>query len=816
VTTRIAVALWSLALVIGAGATVLTFRSNHEDSPWATAALSVSVGLAFVAAGLIAWTRRPENRTGVLMTLVGFTWFAGSLAESNASLPFTIGAAFGSVAYLFIVWLVLAYPSGELRTGLDRLLVGATAVLVFAVQPAIYLVGKNEDRCGGCPENAFLIWRQEGLADAVEYFIRGGGIAVTVAVVAVLARRWLVATPTLRRALAPVFLAATVAAALLATMLAFELVVDDVSEVLYWVVLAGLLAVPLAFLYGLLRTHLARSLVGRLVVELGDHPAPGELRDALARALRDPELEVAYWLPESMAWVDVEGQRIPPPDPNEPRHATFVERDGERVAALVHDASLLAEPELIESVSAAAGLALENERRLQELAASERRSRAVLEAIPDLMFRIARDGTYRAFKADSDRDLLTPRDQVIGHTVRERLPAHVAAKVSVGMELALAGSGVQTIEYELVFEGERRHYEGRITASGPDEVLLIVREITDRKEAEAALEVERHFLSTVFDTTPSMLCVIDPEGRIVHFNRAVEQATGLLVARVRGRHFWDAFLPPEQAEDFRRKVAQVGVEHENTLVDRNGDERTIAWWSRQLVDEEGLDRYLLCGVDITERKEHEREIHASRQRIVSAEAAERRRLERNLHDGAQQRLVALSLSLRLARAKIERAPDKARALLDEADKELSQALGELRELARGIHPAVLTDRGLEPALENLAARSPVPVKVEVPRDRLPQPVEAAAYFVVSEALANVVKYADASAVEVRIERQNGRVFVDVTDDGIGGADPKRGTGLRGLADRLSALDGKLEVESPAGRGTRVRAEIPMGAPAGKT
>jgi PAS domain S-box-containing protein len=460
-------------------------------------------------------------------------------------------------------------------------------------------------------------------------------------------------------------------------------------------------------------------------------------------------------------------------------------------------------------VSAAAGLALENERRLQELAANDRRTRALLEAMPDLMFRITRDGTYLDFKADSVRDLATSPDEVIGRTVRERLPEYVADGIMGAIEVALAGSGVQTIEYELAFGDEVRHYEGRVAASGADEVLLIVREITDRKEAEAALQAERDFLSTVTDTTPNLLCVIDPDGRVVHFNRAVEVATGLRVEKTRGRFFWDAFVPPEQVADFRRKVAQVGVEHENTLVDRRGEQRTIAWWSRDFVDEEGRDRYLLCGVDVTERKEHEREIRASRQRIVSAEAAERRRLERNLHDGAQQRLVALSLSLRLARAQVETAPEEARRLLQQADEELSHALAELRELARGIHPAVLTNRGLEPALEHLAARSPVPVKIKAPAERLPQPIEAAAYFVVSEALANVAKYADASAVAVSVERRNGSVIVAVEDDGIGGADPKRGSGLRGLADRLSALDGTLDVESPSGRGTRVRAEIPV-------
>jgi signal transduction histidine kinase len=215
-------------------------------------------------------------------------------------------------------------------------------------------------------------------------------------------------------------------------------------------------------------------------------------------------------------------------------------------------------------------------------------------------------------------------------------------------------------------------------------------------------------------------------------------------------------------------------------------------------------------MDITERTRHEDELRRSRARIVEASDVERRRLERNLHDGAQQRLVSLSLVLRLAQAKIEADPAEADELLGQASEELGQALEELRELARGIHPAVLSDRGLGPALEALAARSPLPVDLELDGDRLPEPVEAAAYYVVAEALTNVVKYAEASSVAVSIERVNGRAIVEIADDGIGGADPSGGSGLRGLVDRVEALDGLFLVESAPGKGTRVRAEFPCG------
>jgi signal transduction histidine kinase len=204
------------------------------------------------------------------------------------------------------------------------------------------------------------------------------------------------------------------------------------------------------------------------------------------------------------------------------------------------------------------------------------------------------------------------------------------------------------------------------------------------------------------------------------------------------------------------------------------------------------------------------ELRASRARIVEAGTQERRRLERNLHDGAQQRLVALSLTLRLAQTKVAKDPEKAVEMLAAAQEELTLAQAELRELARGIHPAVLSDRGLGAALEALAGRAPIEVDLaELPSDRLPEPIEAAAYFVVAEALTNVVKYAHASQATVRVARMNGSAVVEVADDGIGGADPDRGSGLRGLADRVSALDGRMVLDSPAGSGTRLRAEIPV-------
>jgi signal transduction histidine kinase len=203
------------------------------------------------------------------------------------------------------------------------------------------------------------------------------------------------------------------------------------------------------------------------------------------------------------------------------------------------------------------------------------------------------------------------------------------------------------------------------------------------------------------------------------------------------------------------------------------------------------------------------ELRASRARIVQTSDTARRELERNLHDGAQQHLVSMALTLRLAQGKIDDDPAAAKELLAQASEDLSEATTELRELARGIHPAILTDRGLGAALGALATRSAVPVELsEVPEERLPMPVESAAYFVVAEALTNVARYAQATQAWVTVSRENGSAIVDVSDNGVGGADINAGTGLRGLQDRVAALDGKLELASSPDSGTTVRAVFP--------
>jgi signal transduction histidine kinase len=203
-------------------------------------------------------------------------------------------------------------------------------------------------------------------------------------------------------------------------------------------------------------------------------------------------------------------------------------------------------------------------------------------------------------------------------------------------------------------------------------------------------------------------------------------------------------------------------------------------------------------------------LRESAKRTVAGQDAERHRLARDLHDGAQQRLVTLSLILRMARTRLGSSPaPELEGTLREAAHELAHAQSELRELARGIHPAILTDEGLGPALESLADRSLVPATITAaPNDRLPAPVEATAYFIVSEALTNVAKYAHASLVTISASEINGSLLVEVTDDGVGGADPTKGSGLCGLTDRATALGGWLRIESPRGQGTRIVAQVP--------
>jgi PAS domain S-box-containing protein len=359
----------------------------------------------------------------------------------------------------------------------------------------------------------------------------------------------------------------------------------------------------------------------------------------------------------------------------------------------------------------------------------------------------------------------------------------------------------------------------------PDEVLL--RTLTalgdqmgvaiERRRAEQAAHVGDRRNRAMLEAALDAVIAIDHRGRILAFNPAAERIFGYDADAVMGEDIADLIVPPSLRSRHRAGLARYLVTGEGRVLDRRVEITGMRSDASEFPVELTITRIDLPGPplftayvrDITERKRQEEELKASRARMVQAADEARRRLERDLHDGAQQRLVGLALDLRLARSRLGSEPEEAARLLDEATEELAAATSELRELARGIHPAVLTEGGLEPALRTLVARAAVPTRLHMADDRRQAPaVEVTAYFTVAEALTNVARYAGASSVEVSLAYTEELLVVEVRDDGRGGADADGGTGLRGLAARVTALDGRLSVESPEGAGTIVRAEIP--------
>jgi PAS domain S-box-containing protein len=311
--------------------------------------------------------------------------------------------------------------------------------------------------------------------------------------------------------------------------------------------------------------------------------------------------------------------------------------------------------------------------------------------------------------------------------------------------------------------------------------------------------------------------IMDDRGRVIDFNPAAERTFGYRAADVIGRDMADLIVPPPLRDRHRRALARYVETSEGSILDRRIDITGMRADGSEFPVELTITRIDVPGPptfagylrDITRRKAADAELRASRVRIVRAADDARRRLERDLHDGAQQRLVELALDLRMARDRLDDDPEQTRELLDAALDVLKAATAELRELARGIHPAALTEGGLRPALDGLLMRSRVPARLtDVPERRFPAAVEATAYFVVAEALTNAARYADARAVEVGVVHAGERLRVEVRDDGRGGADPAAGSGLRGLADRVAALGGELSLTSPPGGGTVLTAEMP--------
>ena len=331
----------------------------------------------------------------------------------------------------------------------------------------------------------------------------------------------------------------------------------------------------------------------------------------------------------------------------------------------------------------------------------------------------------------------------------------------------------------------------------------------------AELERERELLNAIANYAPSLICLVDGEGRVRPYatNKAFERTLGYQPHETGGVHFWERYVPDGEraaARDCILSAIRTGAasECEGRWVQRDGSEIDVAWACTSLPKIESGPVWLISGTDITDRKRHEAEVRRSRSRIVAAADDARRRLERNLHDGAQQRLIALLLQLRHA----QRSGAATEEAFEAAVGELAAAVKELRELAQGIHPSALSERGLAAALRIVASRAPLPVELDVTDTPLETNVSVAAYYIVSESLTNVAKYAKATKAAVRVRETERALVIVVEDDGRGGADFGGGTGLSGLADRAAALDGTLTIDSPPGGGTRIRAELPISSP----
>lgn len=947
----------AVALVEAVVAATLVAASDHSSQPWLTAVFALTAGLSFVAAGLVALWRRPENATGAWLAAIGYLWFLASLTESNNPDLWTAGFVLGNLAIVCFAALVLAYPDGVLVRR-DRLIVAAGGVIAVGGNLLVALFDESPATgCDDCPASAIALFDSHTATNAVTGIGSALIAVLLVMIVVILAGRWRRASPTSRRALRPVYASCAITVLLLLFSVVSERLASRAYSLNWFLFLICFALVPLTFLWGVLRSRFDRAAAARILLSLDEGVT---LRDALSQALHDPSLEIVYRLDDREGWVNADGHEVEEPVETAGRAVTTIERNGRRIAALVHDPALNDEPDTIDLVASAVGLPLENT-RLQ----AEQRSQfgflvTLVNTAPSLFVHLDPDGrivnqnaaAVEAAGADDEEEIRGRFfwDVFIDATERDEMIERFAA----------AAPEHPAVEYEDTFVNRRGEKRVVFWRSAPllDErgrtrgIIAGGIDITARHEEAEARERERAFLNAIANEAPSVLCLIDENGVLAPLatNKAFEGTLEVEPHEAGGTVLWDDWIAPEDSAAVRSLIGRVVAgeavgDHDNTwvatsgrrlavswscirlpsiderrlllvsgvdvserkerelqlqrerditstlmqaipsfvvVVDRHGIivdsgveetragvndafRRALGWADEQLVRRSVLDLIdpahgylaqtaitsaangiasderetpwhkadgdgiviawtatpiadvtlrerslvLISGIDVTERKRQDEEIRASRARIIEAADHARRVLERNLHDGAQQRLVALSVSLRLAEARTETDPDEAAAIIAAARQELAAALEDLRELARGIHPAVLTDRGLAAAVEALIARTPLPVAVQMPPERLPAPIEAAAYYVVSEAITNIVKYAGATAIEVAVETGETGVTVIVADDGCGGADPATGTGLRGLRDRVAALDGTLTVESPADRGTRVVAQIPL-------
>jgi signal transduction histidine kinase len=565
--------LWALGVAALAACVVTAgLASVNEElyQPALRVLLVCWITLPFIFGGIVAWRRRPDSAFGPLMILTGFATQLSMLQWTSQPLLNTVGQLCDLLVAALWLHVFLAYPTGRLAGRPERVVVVIGYLAAVGLQVVALMLGGFDDH------HLLGIVKQPAAAEAVQDVQLLLISALALIGVVLLWRRWWGLPRWQRRRPAQIVINCfSLSLVMLAALLvagAFQLPGFEIIQLATFAV-AGL--APLAFLAGLLDARLAKGGVSELIVQLRSDPA-ADLRELLARALRDPTLSLIYWLPQYGSWADQDGNPTNLPAPDSGRGVALVEQNGEQVAALVYDATLGEEPELVEAVSAAAGIALEN---------------------------------------------------------------------------------------------------GRLEA-----------------ELRARLQ----------------------------------------------------------------------------------------------------------------------ELHGSRTRVVEAQQNERRRLERDLHDGAQQRLVALALELGMLAEQADSDPTT-QSRLKRARSELAQSLDELRDIARGLHPAVVSGHGLAVALESLVAITPLEVRLKTDGlPRLPEQLEVAAYYVVSESLTNVAKHSQASRVSVEVGVTDDTLIAEIIDDGIGGADSERGTGLRGLADRVETQNGRLRIWSAPGNGTRVRAEIPCG------
>jgi len=364
------------------------------------------------------------------------------------------------------------------------------------------------------------------------------------------------------------------------------------------------------------------------------------------------------------------------------------------------------------------------------------------------------------------------------------------------------------------FSGVLREQDKRLLV-GLDALVSQVGQVVERRRAQEEVRTSESRLRAMLETALDAVVTMDDGGRVIGWNHAAEATFGYRADEVLGRDMAELIVPPALRSSHRRGLARYRETDRPVVLDRRLELTGMRRDGSEFPVELTITRIPVPGPptftgylrDITDRTIAVRELRASRARLVEVADAERRRIQRNLHDGAQQRLTAVLLNL----GRIRATSGDGDPLLATAIDELAAGLEEIRELASGLHPSLLTERGLVAALEALVLRAPVPVELEsLPDRRLPEAVEVAAYYVVAEALANVQKHAGARRVVVRATLDDDRLRVTVDDDGAGGAD-EAGSGLRGLADRVDALGGRLTVESPVGGGTRLRAEIPLAA-----